>query len=177
MSRIANNPITLPDNVEVSVKQGEIKVKGSKGELAHHLHPTVELRQEEGQLRLSARESSRTARAQAGTARAILQNMVTGVADGFEVALEVVGVGYRAQATPDGVDLTLGFSHAVDFKAPEGVTIETPSQTRILVKGADKQKVGQVAANIRNYRAPEPYKGKGIRYANEQVLRKEAKKT
>ena len=177
MPRIANIPISLPDNVEVNVKQGVVQVKGSKGTLSCHLHPALELSRDDGQLRLLTRQESRSARAQAGAARAILQNMVTGVVEGFEIQLEIVGVGYRAQATATGVDLTLGFSHPVNVKAPAGVTIETPSQTQILVKGADKQKVGQVAADIRRHRPPEPYKGKGIRYADEQVLRKEAKKT
>ena len=176
MSRIANNPITIPDNVEVNVNEAEIRIKGSKGELTHTVHSLVQLHQKDNRLKLSAKDNTKSAWALAGTTRAILQNMVTGVSDGFEIKLEITGVGYRAQAKPDGINLTLGFSHPVDIDIPADITIETPSQTQIIVKGMDKQKVGQVAANIRSYRPPEPYKGKGVRYVNEHILRKEAKK-
>ncbi len=176
MSRIANNPITVPDNVEVDVNGAQVRIKGSKGELAHTLHSLVSVHREENLLKFSAKDNSKSARALAGTTRAILQNMVTGVSDGFEIKLEITGVGYRAQAKPGSISLTLGFSHAVDLDIPDGITVETPSNTQIIIRGSDKQKVGQVAANIRSYRPPEPYKGKGVRYSDEQVLRKEAKK-
>ena len=176
MSRIANNPITVPESVEVDVNGAQVRIKGRKGELTHTLHSLVQLDKEDNLLKFSAKGSSKSARALAGTTRAILQNMVTGVTDGFEIKLEITGVGYRAQAKPGSINLALGFSHPVDVDIPDGITVETPSQTQVVVKGPDKQKVGQVAANIRSYRPPEPYKGKGVRYADEQILRKEAKK-
>ena len=176
MSRIANNPITVPESVEVDLNGAQVRIKGRKGELTHTLHSLVRLDREDNRLKFSAKDSSKSARALAGTTRAILQNMVTGVTDGFEIKLEITGVGYRAQAKPGSINLALGFSHPVDIDIPDGITVETPSQTQIVVKGSDKQKVGQVAANIRSYRPPEPYKGKGVRYADEQILRKEAKK-
>ena len=176
MSRIANNPITVPDSVEVDVNGAQVRIKGSKGELMHTLHALVQLDREDNLLKFSAKDNTKSARALAGTTRAILQNMVTGVTDGFEIKLEITGVGYRAQAQRGSINLALGFSHPVDIDIPDGITIETPSQTQIIVRGPDKQKVGQVAANIRSYRPPEPYKGKGVRYADEQILRKEAKK-
>lgn len=176
MSRIANNPITVPDSVEVDVIGAQVRVKGSKGELMHTLHALVQLDREDKLLKFSAKDNTKSARALAGTTRAILQNMVTGVTDGFEIKLEIIGVGYRAQANQGSINLALGFSHPVDIDIPDGITVETPSQTQIIVRGSDKQKVGQVAAKIRSYRPPEPYKGKGVRYADEQVLRKEAKK-
>ena len=176
MSRIANNPVAVPNNVEVDVNGAEVRVKGGKGELTHTLHALVSVDRDGELLKFSARNNSKSARAMAGTTRALLQNMVTGVSEGFEIKLDIVGVGYRAQAAPNGINLTLGFSHPVQLAVPDGVTVETPSQTQIVVRGADKQKVGQLAADIRNYRPPEPYKGKGVRYADEQVRRKEAKK-
>ena len=176
MSRIANNPITVPESVEVDVNGAQVRIKGSKGELMHTLHSLVQLDREDNLLKFSAKGDTKSARALAGTTRAILQNMVTGVTDGFEIKLEITGVGYRAQANQGSINLTLGFSHPVDIDIPDGITVETPSQTQIIVRGSDKQKVGQVAANIRSYRPPEPYKGKGVRYADEQILRKEAKK-
>ena len=176
MSRIANNPVAVPNNVEVDVNGAEVRVKGGKGELTHTLHALVSMDQDESALKFSARNNSKSARAMAGTTRALLQNMVTGVSEGFEIKLEIVGVGYRAQATSGALNLTLGFSHPVQMAIPDGVTVETPTQTQVIVRGADKQKVGQLAAEIRNYRPPEPYKGKGVRYADEQVRRKEAKK-
>ena len=142
----------------------------------HSIHALVEMTREDGELKFRPRDESKAANALAGTTRAVISNLVTGVSDGFEKKLELVGVGYRAQARGKVLNLTLGFSHPVDYEVPEGVTAETPSQTEIVLKGADKQKVGQVAAEIRAFRPPEPYKGKGVRYADEVVVRKEAKK-
>ena len=176
MSRIANNPITVPDNVEIDVNGANVRIKGGKGELTHTLHSLVQLDREDNLLRFSAQDDSKSARSLAGTTRAIIQNMVTGVSEGFEIKLEITGVGYRAQASANSLSLSLGFSHPVELVIPDGITVETPSQTQIVVRGADRQKVGQVAADIRSYRPPEPYKGKGVRYADEQILRKEAKK-
>ncbi len=176
MSRIASKPVTLPKGVEVTVANGEIKAKGPKGELKMPLSPEVELNLEDGLAKVKARSSSKFSRAMSGTTRALLKNLVTGVNTGFERKLELVGVGYRAKAQGKSLNLTLGFSHPVDYAVPEGIEIETPSQTEIFVRGIDKQKVGQVAAEIRRYRPPEPYKGKGVRYSDERVVRKEAKK-
>ena len=176
MSRIANNPIAIPDNVEVDVNGAEVRIRGGQGELTHTLHALVQLDRENSLLKFSAKDDSRLARSLVGTTRAIMQNMVTGVSEGFEIKLEITGVGYRAQADSDSISLALGFSHPVTLDIPAGITVETPSQTQILVRGADRQKVGQLAADIRSYRPPEPYKGKGVRYADEKILRKEAKK-
>lgn len=176
MSRIANNPVVLPSGVEVKLNGQEISVKGSKGALQFTVHQAVEVKQEENELRFAARNSAKQSRALAGTTRALVHNMVTGVSAGFERKLELVGVGYRAQAQGKKLNLTLGFSHPVEHELPEGITAETPSQTEVIIRGIDKQQVGQVAADIRAYRPPEPYKGKGVRYADEQVRRKEAKK-
>jgi len=169
-------PVRLPKGVELTQAGGKVRVKGPKGELSLALHPEVEVKVVEGEARVSSATEAQGARAIAGTTRALLSNMVSGVAKGFERKLELVGVGYRAQAQGKKLNLTLGFSHPVAFPVPEGITIETPSQTEILIKGADKHKVGQVAADIRRYRPPEPYKGKGVRYAGEKVVLKEAKK-
>ena len=177
MSRVANNPVELPTGVEFSVAGNTVTIKGSKGEMQHKLHPLVSVSQEGNQLKMAMNDKSKSANALAGTTRALLQNIVTGVSVGFERKLTIIGVGYRAQVQGKVLDLTLGFSHPVKFEIPEGITIETPTQTEIVIKGLDKQKVGQVAANIRAYRPPEPYKGKGVRYADENVVRKEAKKT
>jgi large subunit ribosomal protein L6 len=176
MSRIANAPVEIPAGVEVSLSDNEISVKGSKGTLNRTLVPEVEVTQEGTSLKASARTSAKKAVALAGTTRALINNMVVGVSQGFEKKLTLVGVGYRAKAAGDKLDLTLGFSHPVQYVAPAGITIETPSQTEIVVSGADKQVVGQVAADIRAYRSPEPYKGKGVRYSDEYVARKDAKK-
>ena len=176
MSRIANNPIDLPKGVEVNISGNLVRVKGKKGELSHEVHELVEITQEDNVLRFKAVDSTKASRALSGTTRALLQNMVTGVSDGFEKKLTIIGVGYRAAVQGKKLNLTLGFSHPVDFSIPDGITIETPSQTEIIVRGIDKQQVGQVAANIRAYREPEPYKGKGVRYADEHIIRKEAKK-
>ena len=176
MSRIANQPVQIPSGVEVRVDGQAVTVKGSKGTLEHILNPAVELSQEENVLKLAPRISAPNADAQAGTARAVINNMVKGVSEGFERRLALVGIGYRARIQGKNLHLTLGYSHPIDFPIPEGIGIEAPSPTEIVVKGIDKQKVGQVAAIIRGYRAPEPYKGKGIRYSDEMVVRKEAKK-
>jgi large subunit ribosomal protein L6 len=176
MSRIANKPVQLPASVEVKESGQQLSVKGPKGTLEHSIHGMVEISHEDNELLFKARDESHAANALAGTTRALIQNMVAGVTDGFEKKLELVGVGYRAQAKGKTLNLTLGFSHPVDYALPEGVTVETPSQTEIVVKGIDKQKVGQVAAEIRAFRPPEPYKGKGVRYADEVIVRKEAKK-
>ncbi len=176
MSRIAKSPVQLPSGVEISLKGQLLTIKGSKGTLERELHGDVEIKQEENVLTFSPREGAEKGYAFAGTMRSLVNNMVVGVSEGFEKKLELVGVGYRAQAKGKTLNLTLGFSHPVEFAVPEGITIETPSNTEILVKGADKQLVGQVAANIRKYRPPEPYKGKGVRYSDETIRRKEAKK-
>lgn len=176
MSRIAKEPVDLPSGVEFSQSGSSITVKGGKGSLTMDLNSEVELKQEDKRLSVSPRSRSRFAVAISGTTRSLLANMVQGVSEGFEKKLELVGVGYRAQAQGKKLNLTLGFSHPVVYDVPEGITVETPSQTEILVKGADKQVVGQVAAEIRRYRPPEPYKGKGVRYSDERVVMKEAKK-
>ena len=176
MSRVAKSPITIPAGVNVALEGRLLKVKGPKGELQHQVHRWVDVRQENGQLCLAPNKQRQDAWALAGTTRALLHNMVVGVSQGFERKLQLVGVGYRAQAQGNNLNLTLGFSFPVDYPVPEGVTIETPSQTEIQIKGTDKQQVGQVAANIRRLRPLEPYKGKGVRYADEPVVLKEAKK-
>ena len=176
MSRIAKAPIELPKGVDLSQNGNVVTLKGSKGELSLELNSEVELTQEDGRLQLSPRSGSRFSTAITGTMRSILANMAEGVSAGFERKLELVGVGYRAQMQGKNLNLSLGFSHPVVYETPEGITIETPSQTEVVIKGADKQKVGQVAAEIRRFRPPEPYKGKGVRYADERVVLKEAKK-
>lgn len=176
MSRIANNPITIPSGVEVNIDGNTVAVKGKNGQLSHQVHQLVTVKQEDGVLTLGVRNNSKSANALSGTTRALLQNIVTGVSEGFQRKLEIIGVGYRAQAQGKTLNLTLGFSHPVNFPIPDGITVETPSQTEIVIKGIDKQQVGQVAANIRDYRPPEPYKGKGVRYSDEVIIRKEAKK-
>ena len=176
MSRIANNPVLIPSGVDVNIAGNLITVKGSKGELSHSVHPLVKVEQEENALKTTVVNDSSTAKALSGTTRALMQNIVTGVSEGFAVKLEIVGVGYRVSVSGKALNLSLGFSHPVAFPIPEGIEIETPSQTEIIVRGADKQQVGQVAANIRAYREPEPYKGKGVRYADERIIRKEARK-
>ncbi|MCT8125119.1 MULTISPECIES: 50S ribosomal protein L6 [unclassified Alishewanella] len=176
MSRVAKAPVTLPAGVSVTQNGQVVALKGKNGELTLNVNPAVEIVVDGNVLRTVPREGFENANAQAGTARALLNSMVIGVTDGFTQKLELVGVGYRAKAEGKVLNLSLGFSHPVAFQVPAGITIETPTQTEILVKGADKQLVGQVSANIRAYRKPEPYKGKGVRYANENVRRKEAKK-
>lgn len=177
MSRIAKAPVEIPAGVEVSLNGAEISIKGSKGSLSRNIHADVEVKQQGSELITAARNSkSKQAVALAGTTRALLNNMVVGVSQGFVKKLTLVGVGYRAKAQGNKLDLTLGFSHPVQYAVPEGIKVETPSQTEVVISGADKQQVGQVAADIRAYRPPEPYKGKGVRYSDEHVARKEAKK-
>lgn len=176
MSRIAKAPVELPSGVEFSQEGSVVTLKGGKGSLSLELNTEVELTLEDNALKVQPRSGSRFASAVAGTMRALLANMVDGVTNGFERKLELVGVGYRAQAQGGKLNLTLGFSHPVVYKIPDGVSVETPSQTEVVIKGVDKQQVGQVAAEIRGFRPPEPYKGKGVRYAGEHVVTKEAKK-
>ena len=176
MSRVAKAPVAIPAGVDVAINGQEVTIKGTKGTLSRVFNDAVEVVSADQELRSVPREGMANAIAQAGTARALLNNMVVGVTQGFERKLNLVGVGYRAQAQGSKLNLSLGFSHPVEFEVPAGVTVETPTQTEVVVKGADKQLVGQVAANIRAYRKPEPYKGKGVRYSDEQVRRKEAKK-
>ena len=176
MSRIANYPVELPEKVEVSLAHNEISVKGPLGTLTQRLSPRVKVERIDNRLEFKVNDNSRQANALSGTARALVANMVSGVTKGFERKLNLVGVGYRAQAQGDKINLTLGFSHPVVHSLPAGVKAETPTQTEIIIKGTDKQAVGQVAAEIRRYRAPEPYKGKGVRYAGEQIVLKETKK-
>lgn len=176
MSRIGNAPVVLPEKVEVALTLAEISVKGPLGTLTQRLPGEVRVEKVENRLRFSAAGNSRQANAMSGTVRALVANMVTGVTRGFEKRLSLVGVGYRAQAQGDKLNLTLGFSHPVVHSMPKGVKVETPTQTEIVIKGLDCQQVGQVAAEVRAYRSPEPYKGKGVRYTNEQVVIKETKK-
>ncbi|MCM2681420.1 50S ribosomal protein L6 [Echinimonas agarilytica] len=176
MSRVAKAPVQLPAGVEVTLKGQDITVKGAQGSLTRTVNAAVEVKQEDNAVTFAGREGVSGSWAQAGTARALVNNMVTGVSQGFERKLVLNGVGYRAAAKGKVVNLALGFSHPIDHELPEGVSAECPSQTEIVLKGVDKQLVGQVAANIRAYRKPEPYKGKGVRYADEHVRRKEAKK-
>lgn len=176
MSRVANIPVTMPSGIEFKMNQGMVQIKGPKGELSHQVHSLVNVQQDGSILTFSANDESMQAKALSGTTRSVINNMVTGVSQGFEKKLTIIGVGYRAAIQGKKLNLTLGFSHPVDYQVPDGITIETPTQTEIVVKGADKQKVGQVAAEIRAYRPPEPYKGKGVRYTDEHVVRKEAKK-
>lgn len=176
MSRVAKQPVELPKGVEFSRSGSTVTLKGPKGSLSIELNSEVELTQEENQLQVKARSGSQFAVAISGTTRALLANMVQGVAEGFERKLQLIGVGYRAQAQGNQLNLTLGFSHPVVYDVPEGISVETPSQTEVVVRGIDKQKVGQVASEIRRYRPPEPYKGKGVRYDDERVVIKEAKK-
>ncbi len=176
MSRVAKAPVEVPAGVTVTLSGQDIKVKGPIGELSFTINSLVKVSQEENLIKTTVSSDDKTAWTQAGTARALINNMVEGVSKGFEKRLVLNGVGYRAKAAGKNLNLSLGFSHPVDHAIPEGVTVETPSQTEVILKSADKQLVGQTAANIRAYRKPEPYKGKGIRYSDEHVRRKEAKK-
>ncbi len=176
MSRVAKNPVVLPSGVEVKIGGGEINVKGPLGQLSRVLHPAVSVAQEDGSVVCRALDGSKVSRAMSGTTRALINNMVVGVSKGFERKLNLVGVGYRAQAQGNKLNLSLGFSHPVVHELPAGVTAETPTQTEVLIKGVDKQLVGQVAAEVRAYREPEPYKGKGVRYSDERVVIRETKK-
>ena len=174
MSRVAKNPIKLPSGVDINISGSQLNVKGPKGNLGLILYPGISIDENDGEYLVKSEDDKNLA--MAGTFRALVGNMITGVSTGFQKKLQLVGVGYRAQFQGGKLNLALGFSHPVVYAAPEGITIETPSQTEIIVSGCDKQKVGQVAAEIRSYRPPEPYKGKGVRYADERVVRKEAKK-
>ena len=176
MSRIADNPVAVPEGVEAAISGERIRVSGAKGTLEAAVHPSVEVAQDNGVLRFKARSKSKSAKALAGTTRSLVNNMVLGVSAGFEKRLQLQGVGYRAAVKGGTLTLQLGFSHPVEYSLPEGVSAQTPSQTEIVISGADKQLVGQVSAEIRSFRPPEPYKGKGVRYLGEQVRRKEAKK-
>jgi large subunit ribosomal protein L6 len=176
MSRVAKASIVLPAGVEIKIEDKSVFVKGAKGSVTGPLNKSVNISNEAGVLSFSPKGSAIDGWAQAGTARSLVNNMIVGVTQGFEKRLQLVGVGYRAQVQGNVVNLTLGFSHPVAHQLPEGITAETPTQTEIIVRGADKQVVGQVAAQIRGYRPPEPYKGKGVKYADERILRKEAKK-
>lgn len=176
MSRVGKSPIEVPEKVEVTLASGEISVKGPLGTLTQRLTPVVEIEKQDKTLLFKPAGNSRQANAMSGTTRSLVANMVTGVTKGFERRLTLVGVGYRAQAQGDKLNLTLGFSHPIVHPMPKGVKVETPTQTEIVLKGMDRQVVGQVAAEVRAYRRPEPYKGKGVRYTGEQIVRKETKK-
>ena len=176
MSRVAKNPITVPSGVTVSVDKHKVTLKGAKGELSHPVHESVAVSFKDHVISVGVADESANAWAQAGTVRALLNNMVQGVNKGFERKLTLVGVGFRAKAQGQKLNLQLGFSHPIDYEIPKGVVVETPTQTEIILKGADKQMLGQVAAEIRGFRPPEPYKGKGVRYADEVIVLKETKK-
>lgn len=176
MSRVAKSPVTLPAGVEVTLKGQNLVVKGGKGSLELNAHQSVELVKEDNVLTFAARDNAKQSRALAGTTRALVNNMVLGVSQGFEKKLLLQGVGYRAALKGTVLNLSLGFSHPVEYELPEGISAEVNGQTEVVIKGIDKQVVGQVAAEIRGFRPPEPYKGKGVRYADEYVRRKEAKK-
>jgi large subunit ribosomal protein L6 len=176
MSRIANSPVVVPAGVEIKLDADRISAKGKNGELSLNLNPLVSVKQEEDNLVFAATEKSKDAVAMSGTFRSLVNNLVVGVTEGFEKKLTLLGVGYRAKASGNKLDLTLGFSHPVVYQLPKGVSAETPSQTEVVLKSADKQLLGQVAAEVRAFRPPEPYKGKGVRYADEYVRIKEAKK-
>lgn len=176
MSRVAKAPVALPSGVSVTLNDRQVEVKGKNGNMSLRLHELVELKQEDDAILLSPAADSKEAMMHTGTMRSLLNNLVIGVNEGFERRLQLIGVGYRAQATGNKVTLNVGYSHPVEYTLPEGVSAETPSQTEIVLKSNDKQQLGQAAANIRAFRPPEPYKGKGIRYSDEHVIRKEAKK-
>jgi len=176
MSRVSNNPVKVPSGVEVNISQDKITVKGAKGQLELVINKVVGITLEDGELTFKAKGKDKFSDAMSGTTRSLLNNMVTGVVSGFEKKLTLIGVGYRAAAKGKILNLQLGFSHPINYKLPDGIEIQTPSQTEIVVIGIDKQLVGQVAADIRSFRPPEPYKGKGVRYTDERVRRKEAKK-
>lgn len=176
MSRVAKSPVNLPKGVDVTISGQHVEVKGAKGTLSITLNDLVDVKNENGVLSFNPRETTPSGWMQTGTARAVVNNLVVGVSAGFERKLQLVGVGYKAQAKGKVLSLALGFSHPIDYELPEGVTAETPTPTEIILKSSNKQLLGQVAANVRGYRPPEPYKGKGVRYADETILRKEAKK-
>ena len=176
MSRIAKQPVEFGKDVSISLQGGAVTVKGPKGSLSMNINSEVTIEQDDSSVQVAPKSRSKFATAIAGTTRSLINNMVTGVTSGFEKKLELVGVGYRAQAQGRKISLSLGFSHPVVYEVPEGITVETPSTNEIIVSGIDRQAVGQVAAELRRYRPPEPYKGKGVRYANERIVMKEAKK-
>ena len=176
MSRIAKNPIEVPNGVRIVLSEEMISVSGSRGTLEMDLSPEVEVRQTDALLTFAARTKSKFSNAMSGTTRALIYNMVVGVTQGFEKKIELIGVGYRVQIQGDSINLSLGFSHPVLYQLPEGVTAETLSQTELVLRSSNKQKLGQVAAEIRSFRPPEPYKGKGVRVDGERIRRKEAKK-
>lgn len=176
MSRVGKQPVAIPSGVDIKIDDNQVAVKGSKGQLSLKLHPYTLVEVTDNNLQVKPVKENPDHWAMCGTMRALINNMVIGVSAGFEKKLQLVGVGYRAQAQGQKLNLALGFSHPVEFNVPQGITVETPSQTEIMIRGADKQLVGEVAAKIRAYRPPEPYKGKGVRYADERVIMKEAKK-
>jgi large subunit ribosomal protein L6 len=176
MSRIAKNPVSIPKGVDINLSGNSVNIKGPKGQLSMDVHKSVKVTQEGGDLVFSPNAGESSDWAMSGTMRSLVSNMVTGVSEGFEKKLQLVGVGYRAQSKGKVLNLALGFSHPIDYKVPEGITIDTPSQTEVVISGCNKQQVGQVSAEIRAFRPPEPYKGKGVKYADETILRKEAKK-
>ena len=176
MSRIANQPVAVPKGVEIKLQDNHLHIKGPKGALEQQLHPLVKVVHADGQLTFARSNDTKLARSLSGTTRALVNNMVNGVTKGFEKKLSIIGVGFRAAVQGKKLNLTLGYSHPIVFDIPAGITIEAPDQTNLVVKGADKQQVGQVAANLRAYRSPDPYKGKGVRYSDERIVLKEAKK-
>lgn len=176
MSRVAKAPVALPNGTSVTLNDRQVEIKGKNGSMFLRLHELVELKQEDNAVILSPVADTKEAWMHTGTVRALLNNMVRGVTEGFEKRLQLIGVGYRAQVAGNKVTLNLGYSHPIEYQLPEGVSAESPSQTEIVLKSSDKQKLGQAAANIRSFRPPEPYKGKGVRYSDEHVMRKEAKK-
>ena len=176
MSRIAKAPVIIPSGVDIILEGNNVTVKGNNGQLSYDINSAVSLIITDNIIQVLWNKEDKKATAQAGTARAIVNNMIVGVSSGYEQKLTLIGVGYRAQAKDNILNLSLGFSHPIDFELPDGVSVQTPTQTEIIIKGSDKQLVGEVAAKIRAYRPPEPYKGKGVRYADEHVARKEAKK-
>lgn len=176
MSRIAKAPVSVASGVDLKINGQDLTIKGPKGTMQLSVHGDVMVEQDGTEVKVSPRSESKPAWAMAGTMRALINNMVAGVSQGFEKKLQLVGVGYRAQGKGKVLNLNLGFSHPIDYAVPEGIDIQTPSQTEIVVSGCDKQRVGQVAAEIRSFRPPEPYKGKGVRYADEHIIRKETKK-
>lgn len=176
MSRVAKRPIKIPTNVSVDLGEQKVSIKGGKGQLHCSFHSSVAIEYDNNEIRVSPKTTDALANMQAATVRSLINNLVTGVTEGFAIKLLLVGVGYRAQAQGKKLNLTLGFSHPINYNIPEGITIETPSQTEVLVKGIDKQLVGQVASDIRAFRPPEPYKGKGVRYEKEKIVLKETKK-
>ena len=176
MSRISKNPISIPTNVEVSIATTNITVKGPNGKLEQKLDPEIQLKQENNTITVQSTSDSKHSNAMSGTLRSLIANMVHGVSTGFEKKLMLVGVGYRAQLGGNNINLNLGYSHPINYPIPDGIKVEIPTQTEIIIKGIDKQKVGQIAAEIRAFRKPEPYKGKGVRYSDETVVLKDAKK-